>query len=178
MLKCIQSHGRFSEVLKSNQQMIMDILNTLTETELSVSEFYGTCARIAGDDQDFWTRLEEEERKHHAMVCRMMEMVTEKPDRFKMGQSFREGALRTFMGWLREQTRRAAAGAIPAKDLLYVARDIEQSLIESKFHEAIQTDDAAFNGLLSSMHEDTFFHRERISRRIKEKAYSAIILAR
>ncbi len=171
-------HERQSQVLKSNLQMILGILDTLTETELTVSQFYGTCARIAGNDQDFWSRLEAEEKKHHAMVRRMSEMVAEKPDRFRMGQSFKEGALRTFINWLQELTRRAEAGAIPTQDLLHIARDVEQSLIESKFHEAIQTDDVAFKGLLNAMHEDTFFHRERISRRIKEKAYSAIILAR
>jgi len=138
--------------LKSNLQMILGILDTLTETELTVSRFYGTCARIAGNDQDFWSRLEAEEKKHQAMVRRMSEMVAEKPDGFRMGQSFKEGALKTFIGWLQEQTRRAEAGAIPIKDLLHIARDVEQSLIESKFHEAIQTDDVAFNGLLNARH--------------------------
>ncbi len=163
---------------QNDLQAILGIMDIISEAELALGEFYRACSRIAQDDQDFWSILEEEEKKHHAMVCRISEMVTERPDNFRMGGSFNEGALRTFVGWLREKTKRIMVGATPAKDFLHIARDVEQSLIESRFCEAVQSDDVAFNELLNRIHEETFFHRERISRRIKEKAYSAIILAR
>jgi hypothetical protein len=159
-------------------QAILGIMDTISEAELALGEFYRTCSRIAQDDQGFWSVLEEEERKHHAMVCRISEMVVERPDHFRMGRSFNEVALRTFVGWLREKTKQIMVGAIAAKDLLHIARDVEQSLIESRFCEAVQSDDVDFNELLNRIHEETFFHHERISRRIKEKAYSALILAR
>lgn len=165
-------------MLQNDLQAIQGILEMISEAELALGEFYRACARIAQDDRDFWSVLEEEEKNHHAMVRRISEMVAERPDHFRIGGSFNEGALRTFVGWLREKTKRIAVGETPAKELLHIARDVEQSLIESKFCEAVQSDDVAFNDLLNRIHEETFFHRERISRRIKEKAYRAIILAR
>ena len=163
---------------QNDLQAILGIMDTISEAELALGEFYGACSRIAKDDQDFWTVFEEEEKKHHAMVCRISEMVAARPDHFRMGRSFNEAALRTFVSLLREKTKRIMVGATPAKDLLRIARDVEQSLIESRFCEAVQSDDVDFNELLNRIREETFFHRERISRRIKEKAYSAIILAR
>jgi len=172
------SNGRVLEVLQKDLHAIQGILEMISEAELALGEFYRACALIAEDDGELWSVLEGEEKKHHAMVCRIVEMVTEKPDHFRLGRSFNEGALRAFVGWLREKTERMAVGETPAKDLLHIARDVEQSLIESRFCDAVQSDDVIFNELLNRIREETFFHRERISRRIKEKAYSAIILSR
>ena len=165
-------------MLQNDLHAIQGILEMISEAELALGEFYRACARIGQDDRNFWSVLEEEEKKHHAMVRRISEMVAEKPDQFRIGRAFNEGALRTLVSWLREKTQRMMVGETPAKELLPFARDIEQSLIESRFCEAVQSDDVAFNELLNRIREETFFHRERISRRIKEKAYSAIILAR
>jgi hypothetical protein len=169
---------RFQKVLQKDLHEIQGILAMISEAELALGEFYRACARMAPDDRDLWSVLEGEEKKHHAMIRRILEMVAEKPDQFRVGRFFNEGALRTFVGWLREKIERMAVGETPVKDLLHLARDVEQSLIESRFCEAVQSDDVVFNELLNTMREETFFHRERISRRIKEKAYSAIILAR
>ncbi len=163
---------------KNDPQAIQGILEMISEAELTLGEFYRACARISREDQDLWPVLEEEEKKHHAMIRRISEMVAERPDRFRLGKSFSESALRTFIGWLREKTKRMSIGETSARDLLYIARDVEQSLIELRFCEAVQSDDVDFNDLLNRIREETFFHRERISRRIKERAFSAIILAR
>jgi rubrerythrin len=167
-----------SKVPQKDLQAIHEILEMISEAELAMGEFYRACARVTRDDHDLWTILEEEEKKHHAMVRRISEMVSERPDHFRLGKPFSENALRTFVGWLRERTKRMSVGEVPAKAPLHVARDVEQSLIELRFCEAVQSDDVDFNELLNRIREETFFHRERISRRIKEKAYSAIILAR
>lgn len=70
---------------------------------------------------------------------------------------------------------------VPPKDLQAVQGVLEMiseaELAVGEFYEAVQSDDVDFNELLNRIREETFFHRERISRRIKEKAYSAIILS-
>lgn len=70
---------------------------------------------------------------------------------------------------------------MPPKDLQAVQGVLEMisyaELAVGEFYEAVQSDDVDFNELFNRIREEIFFHRKRISRRIKEKAHSAIILS-
>ena len=57
---------------------------------------------------------------------------------------------------------------MPLYKTLVTARDLDQSIIESKYGEVIKTDDIEFRSLMSEVVSDTRSHLDRLNRKIKE----------
>lgn len=51
--------------------------------------------------------------------------------------------------------------------MLYIARDIEQSIIERRFLEFLLTDVPEYNSLVADLRDDTALHRSSIEAKIR-----------
>ena len=52
--------------------------------------------------------------------------------------------------------------------MLFIARDLEQSIIESKYFEIVKGRDVKFQDLVEELRIDTMAHREALNKRIEE----------
>jgi len=57
---------------------------------------------------------------------------------------------------------------LPLYKTLFTARDIEHSIIESKYGEVVKTDDIEFRSLMGEVVSDTQSHLGWLNRKIKE----------
>jgi hypothetical protein len=54
--------------------------------------------------------------------------------------------------------------------MLFIARDLEQSILESSYSDVIKTSDTEFQTLIKEVLSDTVGHRERLDKKISGTA--------
>ena len=153
-----------------------DTLSAITRLERAMATFYRACAETPGDARDFWLGLEQEELRHAQHLQRMAEIVAARPGRFEPDRTFNAAAIQTFMAYLEALIERVRANEVPRTDqhrLLSLARDLEQSLLESKYHELVKTQDVEYLALIRTVIADTVAHKSRIVTRLAATPQSA-----
>ncbi len=149
-------------------QSVLNLLEVLMEAELAVSEFYGACADTWDEDKDFWLHLVGEEKKHAENIKKMGAIISRMPDQFTAGRPITPIAVKTFISDLKNKTECCKNGEIQREKILFIARDIEKSIIESKYAEIVKTDNLEYKTLMKSLVEETRVHLDMVNRKIEE----------
>ncbi len=143
----------------------LDAAKLMAEAEGAMAEFYQTCAQVPSKVPTPWVELEREERQHLDRVTRMAAIIAERPEQFEPLRSFKPVAIRTFISYVVSATDRLRRNELPGSDfvrLLSTARDIEQSYIESKYGEIVQSRDPEYQQLLGEILDGTRSHQARL----------------
>jgi hypothetical protein len=149
-------------------QTLFGVMKTMTATERLVADFYRTCAETWKEDREFWMGIVEEEEKHARNIERMTQIIASRPGRFEIGRPFNETAIRTTMKGIEGFMERMKSGKVTRKGAFFMARDIENSVIEKNYAEIVRTDDLEYLTLLKEVVEDTGTHKHEIEERIRE----------
>ncbi len=112
--------------------------------------------------------MEQSERKHAQNIDLMIKISSEKPERFDLGHSFKLPAIRTFISGVKGDIQRLRNRQLSKGTTLFVARDIEESILESKYMELIQTKEPEFQALMEQIVSDTRTHKERLYEKMKQ----------
>ncbi len=147
---------------------VLNVLGKMKEHELSMAEFYRTCAGVWAVDKEFWLEMEKAERRHAQYLERITQCLMEKSDHFHLGRPMRLPAIQTSISGVRSAIEKLKKRELPLYKALFTARDLEQSIIESKYGEYLKTDDLACRSLMDEMLSDTKSHLERLIEKIKE----------
>lgn len=147
-----------------NVQTVTRTLDLLAECEEAVAGFYGGCAEAWPKDRRFWQVLEQEERGHARNLHRMNEIVAARPDSFVPAKVFSPFAVRTMIERLRRERDLVVTGGMSATVALSIASDLEESLIEKRYHEILHSKDREYNLLLREIVGQTSRHAAQIRR--------------
>ena len=146
----------------------LDILKTMKELELAAAEFYRTCGEIWIIEKDFWIRMEQSELKHAQNIDLMIKISSEKPEKFELGHPFKRPAIQTFISGVKLDIQRLRSRKLSKGQTLFVARDIEESILESKYMEIIRTNEPEFHALMNQILSDTVMHKEWLNEKIRQ----------
>ncbi len=149
-------------------ESILDILKIMKELELAAAEFYRTCGEIWIIEKEFWVNMEQSELKHAQNIDLMIKISSEKPEKFELGHSFKLPAIRTFISGVKGDTQRLRNRQLSKGKTLVVARDVEESMLESKYMEIIQTKEPEFQALMEQIVSDTLTHKEWLNEKMKQ----------
>jgi len=147
-------------------EKITQVLTSMMQYELALSHLYKQCADIWPEDQGFWQKLADAEVMHAENIQRMQEIITKKLEKFEAGRPFNLVALNTVMAGLKDNTDRLIARALPREKMLFMARDIENSILESHYAEIVKTADVEYQTLMKSIISQTYEHRQIIQAKI------------
>jgi hypothetical protein len=148
---------------------ILAVLAAMAQSEIAVAKLYQLCAEPEGDARQFWLTLEHEELRHAQQVDRLAEIIAQRPDRFTPKRAMNVAAIQTFTRFVDSIAQRILANEILRTDqrrLLTAARDVEQSIIESRYHELVISDEPEFRTLIQAIVADTTDHKNRIVARL------------
>jgi hypothetical protein len=136
--------------------------------EETMAAFYQACGSLATAEAPSWRELELAERRHMEQVQRLAAMVTERPARFEQNPAFKAAALRSVIAYVDAALARLQSGQAPTdlRRLLSLARDLEQSILESRYPEVVKTADLEFQGLARGLVADTAAHKGQIMARL------------
>jgi len=149
---------RTGPVNKNQERQLAELLAIYREAELAVAAFYRVCANLCPEDAEFWKSIAAQEEAHAGFFARIQELFAAKPDAFQPGRPFSPVAVLTFIKGVQWNTERALKGELQRTRLIHVARDIENSLLESRFAECVRSEDADFTALMDKLMDETTEH--------------------
>jgi len=145
------------------------VLNGMAEFELVLGELYRTCSQIWPDNKYFWILMERGEVKHAQCINKITKMVKEKPEVFELGRPFKSATIQISISGVRWNLQRLKNKEVTERNMLFISRDIEQSLLENQYGEIVKTNDTEFQSLMNEILLDTLAHREFLNDKIKER---------
>jgi hypothetical protein len=148
---------------------ILETLKVLSRVERAMAGFYALCAEAGGPSHEFWLGLEREEHRHVGAIRRMAELVAERPDQFEPNRAFHAPAVQTFLTYVESLVQRLRTNEISRTDqhhLLCIARDLEQSVLEGRWNEIVNTADPEFRALIRTITSETIAHKATIVGRL------------
>ena len=151
-----------------DSKAILDAMKVMKEFELTVAELYRTCNSLWPEDDALWKNLEQAEMRHAETVDKMISILSERPDFFEPNRLFKPAAVRTSILGIRGDIERLKRREIPKNKILFIARDLEQSVIESKYFEVVKGRDVEYQNMIEEMRIDTMAHRDELNKKIEE----------
>jgi len=147
-------------------EKITGVLEAMRQYELLLADFYRHCAGVWTEDRALWDNLVSAEIQHADNISKMKDIIAGKQKNFAIGRPFNLVALNTAMAGLKENTRRLISGELSREKMLIIARDLEQSVLESSYAEIVKTADVEYNTLMKSILSQTYEHKKIIQDRI------------
>lgn len=151
---------------KASLDEILKILDVMAQFELRISELYGSFAQADPDWGEFWTGLATAERTHFEYIRRMASLLESKNHAFQRGRPFSLVALNTAIRGVTETKAKIENGNLTREKMLILARDYEQSLLESRYGEVLKTDDVEYQTLLKEILSQTRVHGQIIQKNL------------
>jgi len=145
---------------------MLHIMKTLAEAELAVAMLYKECSLVWKGEQKFWLQLVSEEEKHAKNIQKMAQILSRKPEQFESGRPLNIAAIHTFIEGIKANIIRLKAAGMSELNALFIARDIERALIETKYAEILRSGDVEFNGLAREIVSDTVRHKTLLDKKI------------
>jgi len=159
--------GRFS-MLSSEVKNVSRTLGIMAELEQVISEFYRSAGDRWPEDGDFWSGLAEAETTHAGYLGRMRAMLDSRPEAFEIGRPIALSAVAEVLSGVRNLIRRLKNGEFSRKAILLLSRDLEQSVLESKYMEMLKTEDRDYQKMISEIVLQTEAHQQQLLRKIAE----------
>jgi|WetSurMetagenome_2_1015567.scaffolds.fasta_scaffold351948_2 hypothetical protein len=113
------------------------VLDALREIELLVAELYRRFARAFAEDRDLWEGLSREEEGHAALAEALKAMGSEAETPAALGK-IHLAALETYKKGLEYQLGRLGRGEIARRNALFIARDLEKTLVERMYYDLVK----------------------------------------
>lgn len=145
---------------------VTKVLEAMGEIELAVARLYRTCAERWPEERGFWTALEAQEHNHAQNLQRIAQLITQQTLAFEVQRPFDLVALHTIRTGVEELIRRVQEEDYSHSETLYVARDLEQSLVECKYGEFLKTTHREYQTLVKEIASQTYAHRDSLAKRI------------
>ncbi len=150
----------------SADQEILKILSLMSDLEFRVSELYAECARQYAENRQFWSDLSQAELGHEEALKKMASLYAEKPEEYRVARPFTAVSINTAIKWAKDRLEQLRSCPLPEEKMLFVARDLEASLLESKFTEYLATGNIEYNNFAASLKKDTQDHQRALTEKI------------
>jgi len=137
------------------------ILDAMQAVEFAAADMYRRFAGSFPADRIFWQGLAEDEDGHAAMVSDLKAALRRNGAPFEVGR-LNSAVLATFRHGIEQQSLRLQRGEISRRAALFIARDLEKTLIEHSFYGAIRSEKPEFRMVQEKIRRETEGHLERL----------------
>jgi hypothetical protein len=148
------------------------ILRQLSGLELSIGQYYESCAREWPDDRQFWLSIHADELKHAQFYDQISESVREGLINAMPGRRASPAAIKTIQAGIVANTGKVQSHLLSKTQALAIARDLERSVLEKNVTEMIETGNYQYSALAKQITIDTRLHHERIEQKLRQELAS------
>jgi hypothetical protein len=152
-----------------NNQLMQNtllVLTNLEQLEKTVSLLYQIAAQQWPADADLWNNMAGDETKHSEYIKSLAGMLAKNPDNFNINRPINIVAINSSVSWINKNIADIKSGSFNNSKMFFLARDIEQSILESKYSEFLKTNDVEYNELVKLIIRETVVHKKMIDDRI------------
>ncbi|MCB4791369.1 MAG: hemerythrin domain-containing protein [Elusimicrobia bacterium] len=147
---------------------IKAIFEVLKRFKSSFLEFCQASADVWVEDKGFWLSLAEEVQRHINDVDKMAVKVQERPGDFEIGEPFRFDVVDMFLSDIKKNIKLLKNKELSKKETLVIARNIEQSVLGTKYSEIVKTNDQEYLELAKEVISQTVLLKGRLNKRISD----------
>ena len=147
---------------------VTDTLKLMKEAEITVSAFYKLCSQTTEKYKSFWEGLSQAEISHSQNIEDILRQITEDPVKFTAGRDFEPSRIKALINEVKEKMNQVRNGKLAGNKIFLVARNFENSIIESKYGELVKSDKTGFLSAFREILRQTIEHKEMIESKIKE----------
>lgn len=154
-----------------NQMDIDNVVKTLemmAQLELIISEFYKTCSEAWSEEEELWSTIARAEVQHAENIAKMIQILKQKPNAFNIGRNISIIAINTAIAGVKANIDKLRKGELTRSQVLFILRDTEQSLLESKYAEILRTKDIEYSNLVQEIMKQTEGHKTMLNKKIEE----------
>jgi hypothetical protein len=137
----------------------MDSLELLILNEQLVGSLYNIYAEKFPEERHFWLEIAEEEGTHAQLLEGVREISREIPSVIKADR-FSPADIELSIAFVKDLIKKAEGFTL--LNALFMARDIENSLIEKYFFKVLSADSHFVQATFSRIEQETKNHREKI----------------
>ncbi len=148
-------------------QELVQTLDTMSELEKTVGEFYKECAGFFRFDSQFWLNLSEDEALHAGVLAKLCQMIKRKPQEYGPGKYSPRAALKTFISQIRSDRQRLKDGTLTTHDALLAAYHMETTIIECGYTEVVETTNSKCLEALKNLTVASVVHRGKIKTKME-----------
>lgn len=152
---------------------VIKTMEMMAQLELEISELYKACGEVWCQEAELWSAIARAEVEHAKNITKMIQILKEKPQTFAIGRPITTIAINTAIAGVKTNVGRLRKGELTRRQALFILRDVEQSLLESKYTEILKTYDLEYNDLVKEIMAQTEGHKKMLSRKIEESATAA-----
>ena len=145
----------------------MQTLTALAEFERALAAMYEACGEQWPSERDLFAGLEQAELGHADCVGRIERLLMEHPERFSPNRPLTPEAARCQVDYVVARTVEFRGGDVALRTALLAMREIERSILESRFYEIVTTDDPEYRELTHRLRVETRSHVEAIEGRLR-----------
>ena len=151
---------------------VIENLRILSKGESDIAEFYQFCGDILPDDRAFWHELAKCERTHADLALNMADLIEMEPGKYRPGKGCNLALVRVLKTHINDLVVRMRAGKIEKKELLAMAADIENSVVELSYKDMVETKVPEYLMMARRLDDDTDGHRSVFEERLRNMATS------
>jgi hypothetical protein len=145
----------------------LETLEALGDHELALAELYGTFARVWTDDGAMWKNLASSERSHAGALRRLARIVAARPGAFRPARALTAAATKLQADYVMSRAAEVASGVVARRTAMLMARDIESSILETRFDELFDTDDGDYLTIAAGVVAETGAHYRLLEQRLR-----------
>lgn len=154
-------------MLPANITSMSKTLEMMADLEIVLSEFYICAGEMWKEDGAFWAGLAQAEVSHAEGIKKIIDILSRKPQEFELGRPINAVAINTAISGIKSNIEKLRKGQIDKKQILFISRDMEQSLLESRYTEILKTKDAEYQKLISEISSQTESHKKLLIKKIE-----------
>lgn len=147
-------------------QDVFQVMNDMVSLELALADLYQACSEQFPQDQNFWLAIKHQEELHAKLIKELAELISTHPHEFKFGRPFNSAAIKTTLASITNYADSVRKGLLERKRALFMARDVENSVLEAKYGEIVSTDNVEFKKIIERINKDTLSHKNLFAAKV------------
>ena len=152
-------------------QDVLHVMDDMVELELALAALYQACSERFPQDRNFWLAIGHQEELHAKFIRQLADLIASHPQEFRFGRPFNSIAIKNILSSVAGYTEQVRNGQLDRQRALFIAKDIENSVLEASYREIVSTDNIEFNKTIDRIANDTLSHRNLLAAKVaKSKA--------
>ena len=144
------------------------ILGTLIKNEELLSKLYNKYSQVFIDDTKFWNEISNDETEHASWIYDLSVKVSN-GDLYISNDRFTNETFISFGEYVNEQIENANTDGMTSIDALSIAKNVENSMLETALFKIYDTDDPQLKLVLDKLKKSTELHCAEVKKRWQQE---------
>lgn len=149
-------------------QKTLEVMAGLEQLEKAIAGLYEIAAKKWPENAELWINMAGEEIKHAEYIKSLTDILIKKPAAFEIGRAINVDAIKSALDWINKNVAEIEQGKFDGRKALILGRDLEQSILESKYSEILKTENLEYNKIVKQIVRETFVHKKMIDEAISK----------